>query len=351
MIGRPGASARAGGRPPDGSVGQALVALAAALLLAGCQGEPRVRQSSLVRFGTIVQLDIAGTDAGQAQAGAAAIDALYARLESDWRSFGDGELGRANERLAAGEPVLLSPELHRLVARSLEIRDRSGGLFDPRVGTLVRLWGFEDLARRTPQAAPGAEALAAAREQARLASLRLENGRLSSDRPVRLELAGIAKGSALAAGAALLRARAIDQALVTIGGDVLAIGRRGARPWRIGVRDPFGAGIIGTIDLADGEAAVTSGTYERGFESGGRRYHHLLDPRTGRPAEGTVAVTVVGRDPELANAAAIALLVAGMGEAPELAATLGVDCVLMIGADGSRRLDDCMTRRLVTSPP
>ncbi len=324
--------------------------LAAAVLLAGCGGPPPAEQRTWTLFGTIVQVEIVGADAPQAQAAFAGIEKLYRRLERDWRSFGDGELGRVNARLAAGEPASLSPELHALVARSLEVRDRSGGLFDPRVGTLVMLWGFEDLERHTPQAPPPAAAVATAHTRTLAAGLHLDGDRVWSDVPVRLDLAGIAKGRALAAGGAALRAAGVDAALVTIGGDVLAVGRHGNRPWRIGVRNPFGTGILGTIELADGEAALTSGTYERGFETAGRRYHHLLDPRTGAPAEGVVAVTVIGRDPELANAAAVALLVGGAGRMATLAHDLGVACVLLVTADGTQQRDACMADRLQPPP-
>ncbi len=327
----------------------ARVWLVAAVLLAGCGAQPPAEQRAWTLFGTIVQVEIVGADTARAQAAFAAIEKLYRRLERDWRSFGDGELGRVNARLAAGEPAPLSPELRALVARSLEVRDRSGGLFDPRVGTLVTLWGFEDLARYTPQAPPLAAAVTAARTRALAAGLHLDGDRVWSDAPVRLDLAGIAKGRALAAGGAALRAAGVDAALITIGGDVLAVGRHGSRSWRVGIRNPFGAGILGTIELADGEAAVTSGTYERGFESAGRRYHHLLDPRTGAPAEGVVAVTVVGSDPELANAAAVALLVGGAGRMAKLAHDLGVDCVLLVAADGTQQRDACMAGRL--QPP
>jgi thiamine biosynthesis lipoprotein len=114
----------------------------------------------------------------------------------------------------------------------------------------------------------------------------------------------------------------------------------------VGVRDPLGPGILGRIDLADGEAAVSSGTYERNFRAAGRFYHHIIDPRTGRPARGAAGTTVIGRDVELANAAATTLLVGGPEAFEDLARRLGIDCALLVTEDGRRLTTPCMAERL-----
>src|SRR5262245_41949657 len=127
----PGGRARTRSLPTPAAA-RLVTALAAATLLAGaCAGDAETRQHVVPVFGTLVRVDVAGADEATAESAFAALDALYARLDRDWRSFGDGELGRVNALLAAGRPAELSPELARLVARSLEIRDASGGLFDP----------------------------------------------------------------------------------------------------------------------------------------------------------------------------------------------------------------------------
>jgi thiamine biosynthesis lipoprotein len=298
-------------------------------------------------FGTIVQVEIAATDAARAAAAFDALDALFRELDVEWRSFGPGELGRVNDLLAAGEPADLSPRLSHLVERSLEIRERTDGLFDPRVGPLVALWGFQDMASRDP-AGPPTEALVSETRVASIerASLHLAGNRLWSEGPVRLDLAGIAKGSALAAGAELLRAAGAGSALIVAGGDIIAIGDRGGRPWRVGVRNPLQQGVLGTVALAAGEAAVSSGNYERRYESRGERFHHIIDPRTGRPARGAAGTTVLSRDVELANAAATALMVGGPERFTELTDKLGIECALLAAEDGRLLMTPCMQRRL-----
>lgn len=298
-------------------------------------------------FGTLVRVEIAGGDPAAAQAALDQLEALYRRIDVDWRAFGPGELGRVNARLAAGQAATLSPELARMVARSLEIRERSGGLFDPRVGPLLHLWGLDDLAHRTPATIPDDASIDALRATALgAAELRLDGLQLSTTAAVTLDLASVAKGSALVAGAAALRAAGIRDALIVAGGDVLALGSRGQRPWRVGVRDPLGPGLLGHVDLADGEAAVSSGTYERHFDAGGRRFHHIIDPRNGRPAQGAAGSTVIGSDPELANAAATTLLVGGPEDFDDLTRRLGLRCALLVATDGRRLLTPCMQQRL-----
>ncbi|GIK35313.1 MAG: hypothetical protein AMXMBFR45_04180 [Gammaproteobacteria bacterium] len=327
---------------------EAAAAAAIALLCLGaCGREPPVVERVMPVFGTLVRVEIAGGNPAAAHAALDQLEALYRRIDVDWRAFGPGELGRVNARLAAGQAATLSPELARMVARSLEIRERSGGLFDPRVGPLLHLWGFDDLAHRTPATIPDDASIDTLRATALgAAELRLDGLQLSTTAAVTLDLASVAKGSALVAGAAALRTAGIRDALIVAGGDVLALGSRGQRPWRVGVRDPLGPGLLGHVDLADGEAAVSSGTYERHFDAGGRRFHHIIDPRSGRPAQGAAGSTVIGRDPELANAAATTLLVGGPESFDDLTRRLGLSCALLVATDGRRLLTPCMQQRL-----
>lgn len=323
-----------------------LALLVLCCLAIACTPEPGHSTRKLAVFGTIVQVEVVGAEAAVARAALDQLEELYRRIDMDWRSFGSGELAQANLRLESGQPVELSAELARIVARAMEIQRLSGGLFDPRIGGLIHLWGFDDLARQTPAGPPEDAAIDAAREALHGGVLHLDGRRLSAAAPIRLELSGVAKGSALAAGAATLRAAGIDNALIVAGGDVIALGKHGQRPWRIGVRNPVGPGILGRVALEDGEAAVSSGTYERFFEDGGESYHHLLDPRTGWPAAGGGGSTVISRDPELANAAALALLIGGASVFAELSTALGVDCALLTGHDGQQHATACMKERL-----
>jgi thiamine biosynthesis lipoprotein len=148
----------------------------------------------------------------------------------------------------------------------------------------------------------------------------------------------------------LLRSRGIGNAIVNAGGDLRAIGRHGNRPWRIGVRDPRGEGVLAAIDTEGDESVFTSGDYERYFVYQGRRYHHIIDPRDGYPTQGVTSVTVIHREAALADAAATALFVAGPGDWPRVAALLGVEQVMLVETSGTIQMTPEMEARTWLMP-
>jgi thiamine biosynthesis lipoprotein len=147
----------------------------------------------------------------------------------------------------------------------------------------------------------------------------------------------------------MITAAGVRDALVNAGGDLRATGSRGERPWRIGIQAPRGEGELGVIALADGEAAFTSGDYERFRDENGHRLHHLLDPLTGRPAEHTQAVTVIADNGTLADAAATAIFVAGPERWREVAKALGVALALRVDSDGQVSMTDAMRTRIMSA--
>jgi len=163
-----------------------------------------------------------------------------------------------------------------------------------------------------------------------------------------LDLGGIAKGAAVDAVVAELESAGIAPALVNAGGDLRVIGTRPDRRWRIGIQAPRGDGLLGVIELDAGEAAFTSGDYERYYELDGQRLHHIIDPRTGYPVTHTRAVTVIAADGTTADAAATALFVAGP-EWQRLAAALGVTAALRVDAGGSIEMTAEMRDRFQAS--
>jgi thiamine biosynthesis lipoprotein len=318
--------------------------------VSACQRAPDLHKRVIPMFGTVAEVEIAGGDAAGNEAALDDLEQLYLDLDRDWRSFGPGELGQANAALQAGRRVRLSPRLAALVKRSLDLRNVSDGMFDPRVGRLVTLWGFNDMARVTPAGPPDESQIESLRVQTLgPADVHLAGPELWSDGPLTLDLNGIAEGAALAAAAGLLKSRGIDNSLIDTGGDLIAIGVHGDRPWRVGVRDPRGPGILGTVDLAPGEVIASSGGYEHRFEAGGRSFHHILDPRTGWPARGALGTTVISLDAELADGAATALMVAGPARFAEITGRMGVDTALLVSEDGRVLTTERMRLRLQTA--
>ena len=299
----------------------AVVACAAAASACGSGAGDRV-SDRYPALGTLIEITVVESDARERAAAFRDARAVFARATRDWHAWGGGELARVNA--GTGLP---SPELARSLAHAEALAVRSERLFEPGVGALVEAWGFH-AGERAPGPPPDEAALAAARAA-----------------PVVIDLGAYAKGAAVAVAVAALRAAGIEHALVNAGGDLAALGDAGGRAWRVGVRDPHRNGVVATADLHDGEAVFTSGGYERGFDWNGIRYHHLLDPRTGRPARASASFTVIHRDPATADAAVTALFIAG-DDWPRIATQLGIEYALRITPDGAAEATPAMVARL-----
>ena len=265
-------------------------------LLAACGRPVPVAQEAFV-FGTRVEVQVAGASEAEAHAALGEVLREFDRLHRTYHAWQASELTALNAAFAAGKPLEVSTELAQFVRTAQDLAKRSDYLFDPALGRLIALWGFHT--DEFKPALPDPETLKALIEsKPSSADLVIEGNTLSAkNAAVALDFGGYLKGVALDRAAALLKARGIRNALINIGGNVLALGSKGDVPWRVGIRHPrielAGEGVLATLELRDGEAIGTSGDYQRYFELGGRRYSHLIDPRTGEPAQGTQAVTVL----------------------------------------------------------
>lgn len=312
-----------------------IVATSAALLAACAADDDRVVERRLLAMGTQVDITLAAVDPDAARNALAEIETMLSGYERDYYAWGDGELARLNAGLHEGRPVEVSAELAELLEASLRLSEQSGGAFDPGVGALVELWGFhtDTGVERQPPDPAAIDAWLAVRPG--IADLAIGGSLIGTDADgLLIDLGGIAKGDAVDRMIRILRRNGIDDAIVNAGGDLRAIGSRYGSAWRIGIQSPRAAAILGAVELGDGEAVFTSGDYERYFDHGGERLHHILDPTTGYPAEHTRAITVIAADGVTADAAATALFVAGPGRWPDVARAMGVRHVLRVDASG-----------------
>jgi thiamine biosynthesis lipoprotein len=218
------------------------------------------------------------------------------------------------------------------------------------VGKLIGLWGFQSDEFK-PVLPPADRVAALVRSGPTMAALDIAENRVSSrNRDVKVDLGGYAKGYALDRAAEILRAQGVHNALVNIGGNVMALGDKGGTPWRVGIQHPRQPWPLATLDLRDGEAIGTSGDYQRYFEFEGKRYCHLLDPRTGRPADQSQAVTVLvtprARAGALSDAASKPLFIGGPQRWRESARKLGIDRALFIDAAGRISVTRALRDRL-----
>ncbi|MDR0716354.1 MAG: FAD:protein FMN transferase [Azoarcus sp.] len=322
--------------------------LMGALLLAGCAREKVFHRESYV-FGTRVDVSIHGGERERADAAISAVLREFDRLHRAYHAWEPSEVTALNEALARGEAREVSPELAAMLLDAQALAATSDGLFDPAMGALIELWGFHTDTFLPVRPDPAAlAALKAARP--RMSDLVIDGKRVSSRNPaVRIDLGGYAKGYALDRAAAILREAGIGDALINIGGNVMALGRKGERPWRVGIQHPRQPAPLATMPLYDGEAVGTSGDYQRYFELDGVRYAHVLDPRTGEPAHATQALTVLARaNPHagvLSDAASKPAYLAGDAWR-EQTRRFAIDHALRVAADGRIEVTRALRARL-----
>jgi thiamine biosynthesis lipoprotein len=330
--------------------------LGVALLLAACGPRAPLGQEAYV-FGTRVELLVWGAPEAQAQAAMNAVLREFERLHQAYHAWQPSELTALNDAIAAGQPHEVSAELATLIRSAQQLAAQGDYLFDPGIGRIVALWGFhnDEFRPQLPAADRLAELVAA---KPSIASVQLDGRRLTSaDFSVALDFGGYLKGVALDRAADLLRARGIENALINIGGNVLALGSKGDKPWRVGIRHPraeqAGGAPLATLELRDGEAIGTSGDYQRYFELDGRRYSHLIDPRSGTPATATQALTVLvppATDAGMrSDVFSKPLFIAG-ADWPALAEKLGVRQVLRVDAAGQITVTSALHARLRFEP-
>lgn len=250
----------------------------------------------------------------------------------------ESELSRFNSA-SQGQWTPVSDHTLTVVERSRRLHQLTGGAFDPTVGPVVDLWGFGPDGGQ--DRVPPADDIALASEMVGFAKVesRSEGSALRKQAPgVRLDLSGVAKGFAVDLVADHLEESGIENYLVEVGGELRASGARpGGRSWRVGIEKPtLASGDIQQIVDLNGEAMATSGNYRIFFERDGRRYAHIVNPRTGRPIEHDLAsVTVLAPTTLEADALSTALLVLGRDDGMALAREQNITAFFISGSEGA----------------
>lgn len=259
------------------------------------------------------------------------------RVQSTLNMYDDAsELSVLCRTYRAGEAVRVSPMLFRFLAQNLEVCRVSGGAFDPTVAPLVKLWDFLAESPRVPETAKLQAALASVGHTH--ISLDKNNSTVIFDMPgISIDPGASGKGFALGLTAAWLRQNGVERAVLNFGNNLYAIGPKGFDetgvpiPWKTAIRSPENhAGIIGTVPLCNAGVS-TSSWYEHCFTKDGEVYHHLLDPRTGRPAQTDVkSMSVVSSSGMFTDVLSTAFYVLGIGKTLTMCDTLRRDTAEMI---------------------
>jgi FAD:protein FMN transferase len=280
-------------------------------------------------MGTAIRVELWSEDRANGEAAIAAVMQEMHRIDAAMSPFKpDSELSRIN-REAAQRPVSLTQEMFTLIQRSLAFSRMSDGAFDITFASVGQLYDYRERVK------PSDAQLAAARSAIGYQNLVLDPQACTvqfAHAGMRIDLGGFAKGYAVDNGAALLRRHGIAHGIVTAGGDTHIVGDRRGRPWAIGIRDPRRAGeVVAMLPLED-TALSTSGDYERFFESDGERFHHVIDPKTGKSPAHVQSVTVIAPDGLTTEAFSKCVFVMGVEKGLQfIESKPGVDAVVVDG--------------------
>jgi len=326
----------------------AALAVALTLLLAACGGVSRQETGetrTVYTMDTVMNLTAYGENA------AAALDAA----EETLREL-DAKLDRHDAASAVSalnrDGAAEDAELAQLTDIARTIGVLSGGAFDPTVAPVMDAWDFTGAAPRVPSD----EELAALLAHVGLQNVAVNGNMIILSDGAQLDLGGIAKGYAGDTVRTVLAEFGVTSAVIDLGGDVGLLGAKtDGSDWRIAVKDPADPSkFLGVLTAAD-TFVVTSGIYERGFEENGVRYHHIIDPKTGKPAEsGLVSVTVVCGDGAWADALSTACFVLGEEKSLALRDTLAAEKnlnieLIFVTEDGHVRYTDGLAERFAPS--
>ncbi|HEY9071226.1 MAG TPA: FAD:protein FMN transferase [Candidatus Ozemobacteraceae bacterium] len=316
---------------------RALIAcILAAVLAVGCSAVLRVPQKNepVRRVELMMDTIVSITAYGDREIASLAVEAAFDQMRAIESAASlyrpDSELARLN----AGRAIQPSAAFSRLLKLASEGYYRTNGAFDPSCAVLGRIWGFHDRQFRVPPDEEIRQALehtgwercfVHASEAAAL-----PHGTIALATGSMVDLGGIAGGMAIEAAAETLRGMGCKTFIIDDGGDLWMEGRKpGGRPWRVAVKDPDSTGSIATIDSEQPMSVSTSGDYERFFEAGGRRYAHVFDVKTGRPAEAFRSVTVIASTPVAGDLLSTALFAMTPTEAREFAARENIPALMM----------------------
>lgn len=305
----------------------AITVLALILLVAGCS-KPKTIQKTESIMGTAVTITVVARSHEEGEAAIEAGMAELRRLDAMMSLYkDDSEITRVN--LAAGKkPVKVSPEMIEVVEHAAEISKLSGGVFDVTIGPLVVLWQMR-LKEGKP---PTDEEIARVRPLVNYKNIVIDKkaSTIFLKKPGMIMDFGGMKGYTADRVASLFKKRGINNAIIAVAGDIWVLGHReDGKPWRIGVQHPREHDkTLAVLDLSD-KYISTSGDYERFVIKENKRYHHIIDPRTGKPSKGTISATLIGDTGAIIDPLAKVPFILGPDDGMKIVKKLGAEAIIV----------------------
>lgn len=327
----------------------AALALTALAALTGCSApQPEKYTREIYAMNTFMSLTAYGENEQTVQE---ALDSAVERINCLEKALSvtipDSDVSRLNS--SGGKPVSVDADALNIIAKSLEISERSGGALDITVYPVLRAWGFTV----GEYSVPPADQLASLLEYVDYTQIRISGDEVTLPEGFSVDTGALAKGYASGCAAEILRSAGVSSAILNLGGNVCAIGSKpDGSPWKIAVASPFeGEDYAGYLTAKD-KFVITSGKYERYFTAeNGAKYHHIIDPETGAPSEnGLSSVTVVSTDGLECDALSTALLVLGEDGAEEYWRKYGGFDMILITDDRRIAVTEGVSEQFSGSP-
>lgn len=322
------------------------------IFLAGCsKPEPLYNTQSYV-FGTLVDISIYGETEVKAEAASKQIMRDFQSLHNRLHAWQASELSDINHVFAQGRAqTSVKPDVALMIADAMQLSKQSNDAFNPAIGGLIAAWGFHHDEFK-PVKIDDEKLKSLVQAKPKMSDIVIEDGKVfSKNSAVQLDLGGYAKGYALDIALAELHKLGVKNALVNIGGNIIALGKHGDKSWRVGIQHPRKPDAIAAIDLESGWAIGTSGDYQRYFELDGKRYCHIIDPATGYPVQGVQAVTVLippaNNAGTLSDVASKPIFIAKPDARSQAAKNMGIGNYLVIESDNKISISLSMAKRII----
>ncbi len=292
-----------------------LLLILCCIIISSCSksGQQHWQNKELKLLGTTVRVQIEHEDAAVRQTAIDNVIAEFSRIESKFSPFiKDSEISNINSTRGV-EGIPISKEMMELISFSLEISKLTDGAFDITFASVGHLYDFR--AKTAPNEQQFNDGFSGVNYKNIILGA---NSIKLSHHETQISFGGFAKGYAVKNSIAILKAHGIKNGLVTAGGDSMVIGLKNGAKWKTGIKAPRGdLRAIYSFPITN-QAISTSGDYERFFESNGEKIHHIINPDTGKSAQGIQSVTVIGPDPMVTDALSTAMFVLGVERAINL---------------------------------
>ena len=317
------------------------------LYLTACSNTLRDYHDSQDFFGSHIHITLYEVDKATATQAFTTLWEDFEYMHAMWHPWQPGSLRRTNTLLAMNREFSVNPSLLPLINKAQPLSASSNYLYNPAIGKLTELWGFQY--PRTPSGPPptAKQIQSLVAQNPTLNDIKLHGIRMKGTNPaLKLNFGALAKGLAMDRAMITLQQLGIQHALIDAEGDVKLMGNRGDRHRQVTILDPRDTTMLASLNVYDGESVFSSSEYDYYFDYKGKRYHHILDPRTGYPVDDTILVTVIHPDAATAAAATTALFVAGPVEWYAIAKRMNISYVMLIDRQGRVHMTPPMAARI-----